>query len=128
MIAKVTHVSIFVPDQDEALKFYRDTLGFKVHTDLTMENFRWLTLNAQEQPDFEIALLPAEDAEEKALIGKQAAKKPLLCFSTKNCRETYQKLKAKGVKFLGEPTDKPWGVEVLFSDPYGNIFDLVEPS
>jgi catechol 2,3-dioxygenase-like lactoylglutathione lyase family enzyme len=58
MITKLSHVSLFVLDQDKAYKFYVDTLGFKVHTDAKMENgFRWLTITPPDQPDLEIALL-----------------------------------------------------------------------
>ena len=57
MITKMSHTSIFVSDQEKAFDFYVNKLGFKVNTDVTMDNgFRWLTLNAPEQPDLEIVL------------------------------------------------------------------------
>jgi catechol 2,3-dioxygenase-like lactoylglutathione lyase family enzyme len=127
MISRVTHVTIFVLDQDEALKFYRDKLGFKVHTDLPMGDSRWLTLNAPEQSDFEVVLLQAENPQEKALVGKQAGEKPLLCFVTDDCRGTIKQLKDKGVKVIVEPREQPWGIESLFQDLYGNVIDLVQP-
>jgi catechol 2,3-dioxygenase-like lactoylglutathione lyase family enzyme len=57
MIKKMSHATIFVANQEEALAFYRDKLGFEVHTDAMVgEDFRWLTLNTKDQPDFEIVL------------------------------------------------------------------------
>jgi catechol 2,3-dioxygenase-like lactoylglutathione lyase family enzyme len=61
MVTKLSHTSIFVTDQDKAFDFYVNKLGFKVHTDVKMENgFRWLTLNASDQPDLEIILFPVD--------------------------------------------------------------------
>src|SRR5882672_6881802 len=58
MITKLSHVTLFVKDQDKALDFYVNTLGFKVNTDVVMEHgFRWLTINPPEQADLQIALL-----------------------------------------------------------------------
>jgi catechol 2,3-dioxygenase-like lactoylglutathione lyase family enzyme len=58
MIRKMSHATIFVKNQEEALKFYRDKLGFKVHTDAMVgEDFRWLTMTAPDQVDFEIILM-----------------------------------------------------------------------
>lgn len=59
MITRLTHATIYVLNQDEAYDFYINKLGFKVHTDATMDGgFRWLTVNAPDAPDFEIILMP----------------------------------------------------------------------
>src|SRR5262245_16642599 len=58
MITRLSHATIYVLDQDEALKFYRDKLGFEVRTDTTMDNgFRWLTVGPKTQPDLNIILM-----------------------------------------------------------------------
>jgi catechol 2,3-dioxygenase-like lactoylglutathione lyase family enzyme len=63
MITKLSHTSFFVTDQDKAFDFYVNKLGFKVNTDVKMENgFRWLTVNPPDQPDLEIILFPANGA------------------------------------------------------------------
>jgi catechol 2,3-dioxygenase-like lactoylglutathione lyase family enzyme len=136
MIKKMSHASIFVNNQEEALSFYRDKLGFKVHTDAMIgEDFRWLTVCASDQPDFEIILM-----EPKAgmLMDKEAATqlralidKGILgagAFHTDDCRATYDELKGRGVVFLSEPTERPYGIEAVFKDNSGNWFSLTQPS
>src|SRR4030095_2980029 len=111
MITKLSHTSFFVDDQDKAFDFYVNKLGFKVNTDVTMENgFRWLTLNTPEQPDLEIILMsPLHDGMQndedtknafKTLLEKQALGTG--AFYTPDCRATYEEIKAKGVEFKGK--------------------------
>lgn len=125
MINKVTHISLFVHDQDEALVFYTEKLGFQLHTDAVFnENFRWLTISLPQQKDVEIALMPAMTDEARAVVGKQAPDVPFLALETDDCRATYQELKKRGVKFIQEPNEAPWGIQALFVDLYGNIIHL----
>lgn len=126
MITRITHLSLFVKSQDDALKFYTEKLGFKVHTDAASNGIRWLTLNPASQPDFEIAIMAAENKEEEDLVGKQGAKKPLICVASNDCKKDYEELSKKGVKFLGAPEQQPWGIAVSFEDLYGNIIYMVE--
>ena len=130
MISRITHFPVFVSNQDEALNFYVDKLGLKLHTDVMFgekQQMRWLTVSTQEQTDFEIALMQAFMPEQQALVGKQAPEVPLFCVSTNDCRKTYQELKERGVTCVSEPEDLPWGVSALIKDLYGNIINLVEP-
>lgn len=128
MISKITHISLFVTNQDDALHFYTNILGFKLHTDALMENgFRWLTLCLKNQPDVELALMPASTLEEKDLVGKQAANHPLLCLQTDDCKKDYDLLKANGVVFIDEPKVEPWGISVSCKDLYGNILYINQP-
>ncbi len=127
MITKVTHVSVFVDNQDEAKDFYTNKLGLIVHTDSTMPNgFRWLTLCTKKDPQFKIALMPANTLDEKELVGAQGAQVPFLCFAVDNCQKTYEELKQKGVTFIDEPKKEVWGVSVSCKDLYGNILYFVE--
>jgi catechol 2,3-dioxygenase-like lactoylglutathione lyase family enzyme len=136
MITKLSHVSLFVLDQDKAYKFYVDTLGFKVHTDVKMENgFRWLTITPPEQPDLEIALLaPLADGmgydDEtrnafRVLLEKGALGAGVL--HTPDCRATYEELKNKGVHFKSEPKEQFYGTEALITDGVGNWFSMTQP-
>ena len=117
MITRLSHATIWVLDQDEALAFYRDTLGFEVRTDQTMDTFRWVTVGAADQPDLEIVLLvpgppmmPPEAAEQiKALVGKGAMGSGV--FATDDCRRTYETLNDRGVEFLQEPAERSYGIE-----------------
>ena len=134
MITKLSHTSFFVLDQDKAYDFYVNKLGFKVHTDVTMDNgFRWLTVTAPEQPELEIVLFPATkngfDEEtnkalklllEKGAMGAGAMRTP-------NCRATYEELKSKGVVFKSEPKEQFYGIEAIITDGCGNWFSMTEP-
>jgi catechol 2,3-dioxygenase-like lactoylglutathione lyase family enzyme len=131
----MSHATIFVNNQNEALEFYRDKLGFKVHTDATVsEDFRWLTLNTSAQPDFEIVLMEPKpgmlmDEETSNQLRAILAKGVLGAgvFQTDDCRRTYEELKAKGVEFASEPAERPYGIEAVFRDNSGNWFSLTEP-
>jgi catechol 2,3-dioxygenase-like lactoylglutathione lyase family enzyme len=136
MITKVSHSSLFVTDQAKAFDFYVNKLGFKVNTDVTMENgFRWLTVNPPEQPDLEISILnPLEkgmqfDDETRAafklLLEKEALGAGVL--HTPDCRATYEELKAKGVVFKSEPKEQFYGIEAIITDGCGNWFSMTQP-
>lgn len=134
MIQRLSHATVYVLDQDAALAFYRDKLGFEVRTDSTMENgFRWLTVGPKAQPYMEIVLMKVEenpmwDAETvaafKTLLEKGAF--GIGVFDTDDCRATYAELKAKGVEFTGEPKDQFYGVATVGRDNSGNWFSLTE--
>jgi catechol 2,3-dioxygenase-like lactoylglutathione lyase family enzyme len=127
MITKITHLTLFVADQDKALSFYQK-IGFIVHTDAQFGDMRWLTLCLPSQKDFELPLLLAVSPEEKALVGKQAASKPLFTVETDDCKRDYERLKQAGVELLSEPTEEPWGISVAFKDVDGNMIYMCQPS
>ncbi len=136
MIQKLSHVTIWVLDQEEAYDFYVNKLGFKVNTDAKMDNgFRWLTVSPPAQPDVEIVLMsptpgPKMDQETSDALRKLVSK-GVLCagvFSTADCRKTYEELKAKGVEFSQPPTQRFYGVEALMKDNSGNWFSLSGPA
>ena len=135
MITKLSHASFFVSDQNKAFDFYVTKLGFKVNTDVTMENgFRWLTVNPPDQPELEIILFPVNgtngfDEEtnralnillEKGVMGAGA-------FHTPDCRATYEELKARGVVFKSEPKEQFYGTEAIVTDGCGNWFSMTQP-
>lgn len=125
MITKVTHASIWVTDQDEALKFYRDQLGFKVVSDnaTSMPGYRWLTVAPANQSDFELVLNLATTPEQLAGVGRQG----IFVLNSNNVQADYAALKAKGVKIQGDMNVNPWGSDFIFEDLYGNDFDVVQP-
>jgi catechol 2,3-dioxygenase-like lactoylglutathione lyase family enzyme len=126
MITGITHVTLFVRNQDDALTFYTEKLGFTVHTDTNFSGMRWLTLNPKGQKDFELVIFLAE-GNDTALIGKQGGTGIFLCLSSDNLDKDYQDLKAKGVEFTDQPEDHPWGKSVTLKDLYGNLLYLVQP-
>lgn len=127
MITKITHLTLFVADQAEALLFY-NKIGFTIHTDAQFGEMRWLTLCLPGQKDFELAVLLAETPEEKALVGKQAASKPLFTLESDDCKRDYEQMKQAGVQFLAEPTTEQWGISTACKDLYGNVIYICQPS
>jgi catechol 2,3-dioxygenase-like lactoylglutathione lyase family enzyme len=133
MITRVSHVNVFVLDQERAKRFYVEDLGFEVRNDSVLDGFRWLTVGPKNQPDLAILLAyPAppmfseQDAETvRALVAKGALGGGVI--ETDDCRATWAELKAKGVTFLQEPADRPYGIEALFRDDSGNWFSLTQP-
>ncbi len=132
MIQRLSHVSIYVLDQDAAYDFYVNKLGLEVRTDARMDNgFRWLTVGPKGQPEMEIALMlvapgPKMD-EETADMLRTLIKKGVLgagVFETADCRKTYEELKARGVEFTSPPEERFYGIESLFKDDSGNWFSL----
>jgi catechol 2,3-dioxygenase-like lactoylglutathione lyase family enzyme len=134
VISKLSHVNLWVLDKDEAIAFYRDTLGFEVRQDLTLDGFRWVEVGPKEQPDVAFTLNepgpPMMDGESAAAIRSLLEKGAMSggVFRTEDCRATFEELSAKGVTFLQEPAERPYGVEALFRDNSGNWFSLTEPS
>jgi predicted enzyme related to lactoylglutathione lyase len=125
MLTKVAVVTILVRDQDEALQFYTEKLGLEKMDDMNFgEGNRWLTVTTTKQKDLQIFLQKADSfgADLMDAVGRA----PTWAFNTDNCRETYEALKARGVKFLSEPKEQPWGIEAVFEDLYGNKFSVVE--
>ena len=136
MISRMSHATIFVNNQNEALEFYRDKLGLKVHTDAMVgADFRWLTMCTHDQPDFEIILMEPKPGmlmdEQTSQQLRAIMSKGVLgagVFNTNDCRATYEELKAKGVQFVSEPAERHYGIEAVFKDNSGNWFSLTQPS
>jgi catechol 2,3-dioxygenase-like lactoylglutathione lyase family enzyme len=134
MIQRLSHTTVYVLDQDEALIFYRDKLGLEVRTDATMDNgFRWLTVGPKAQPEMEIALMklaegPLLDAETVATLRNlvQKGSFSIGVFDTEDCRATYAELKAKGVEFDEEPKEQFYGIATVGKDNSGNWFSLTQ--
>jgi len=135
MIRKMSHATIFVTNQNDALSFYRDKLGFEVRTDAMVgEDFRWLTVGPKDQPGFEIVLMEPKAGllmdEATASQLRSIVEKGVLgagVFNTDDCRATYEELKNKGVEFLSEPAERFYGTEAIFKDNSGNWFSLTQP-
>jgi catechol 2,3-dioxygenase-like lactoylglutathione lyase family enzyme len=133
MINNVSLMSVWVDDLDEARDFYTDKLGFEVREDVTMGDYRWLTVGHPDQPDLKINLAipgpPLLDEESTELVRRMLAKGSLGAggLAVADCKQTYAELVAKGVTFLAEPADRPYGVEAVMRDNSGNWWVLVEP-
>lgn len=138
MITKLSTVNVWVTDQDEAIAFWTDTIGFELQDDVTLAElggFRWVTVNPPKQPDMTLALMkvpgpPVFEPETKAQIEATMAKGATggLFFQSDDCQATYEGLKARGVEFTQEPTQQPYGIDCGFRDPFGNAFRITQLS
>ncbi|MGH3361517.1 MAG: VOC family protein [Nocardioides sp.] len=133
MITNVSLVTVYCLDQTETRDFYVDVLGFEARTDISMgEGFRWVTVAHPSQPELEITLMtpgPPLEAEAADFVRGQLEKGQMggLGLRVDDCRKTYDDLSAKGVTFLQEPSERPYGVEAVMRDNTGNWLVLVEP-
>lgn len=133
MITNVSLVTVYCLDQSVARDFYIDVLGFEPGVDITMgEDFRWVTVKHPRQPELEVTLMtpgPPLDDDMAAMIRRQLEKGQMggLGLSVDDCRKTFEELSAKGVTFIQEPADRPYGVEAVMRDISGNWLVLVEP-
>jgi len=124
---KIGHVTLLVKDFDDALKFYVEKLGFLKRQDTVFwENNRWVTVSPKDQQDLELTFVLADTEEKLKALGKQAGNHVFMTLQTDDCKRDYELMKAKGVKFFDEPTEQVWGIEVVFEDLYGNLYDLVQ--
>jgi uncharacterized glyoxalase superfamily protein PhnB len=133
---RIANAQLWVHDQDEALAFYTQKLGFEVRSDVTIAelgDFRWLTVGPVGQDDFAITLMAIpgppvmdQDTHEqvKTLMAKGFAGTVFL--TTDDCRASYEELKARGVEFSEEPTEYPYGIDSGLRDPSGNSLRLTQ--
>ena len=125
-------VGLYVRDQDEALAFYVDKLGFRVHADVRNGDYRWLTVQHPDQPSFQLGLFtpgpPVLDAETaktlRAMVAKGAM--PPLVLNVDDCRAAHDRLRARGVEFTQEPVDRYGNVDAGFRDPSGNGWKMIQ--
>jgi len=133
---KIGTAQVWVHDQDEALAFYTEKLGFEIRADVTlaeMGNFRWLTVGPPAQPDIAIVLMaipgpPVMDAETAKEVETLMAKgfAGTIFLTTDDCQAAYEELKDRGVEFVEQPEDRPYGIDSAFRDPSGNHIRLTQ--
>jgi catechol 2,3-dioxygenase-like lactoylglutathione lyase family enzyme len=117
---RVTLTEVFVHDQQEALDFYVEKLGFEVAEDKPLGAYRWLLVRLPNNVEFCLNLDLARTDEQNALVGRQAADRPLISIETDDCLGEYQAMRDRGVEFDREPEVHPYGTGVLLEDLYGN--------
>lgn len=127
---QITLTSLMVEDQEQALRFYTGKLGFEKKHDIPMGTFRWLTVTSPEgAAGVELVLepmaFPPARVYQKALFD---AGIPATAFISSDIAAEYQRLKALGVTFRGEPTAMGPITAVLFEDGCGNLINLVQPA
>ena len=133
MITKHSHACVYVTDQDRAKTFYTEKLGLEVRDDARMGDFRWLSVAPKTQPDACIVLMliapgPMLNQEQADQLRKllEAGVLGAGVFETDDCRRDYEELVAKGVTFVREPKEMPYGIEALMRDDSGNFYSLTQ--
>ncbi|MGZ6708296.1 MAG: VOC family protein [Solirubrobacteraceae bacterium] len=133
---RIANAQVWVHDQDEALAFYTQKLGMEVRADAAlpeMGGFRWLAVGPPGQDDVGIVLMalpgpPIMDeetaAQVRALMAKGIASTVFL--TTDDCRASFEELKARGLEFVEEPEDRPYGIDAGIRDPSGNHLRLTQ--
>ena len=133
---KISTTQLWVHDQDEALRFYTEKVGWEVRSDVTvpeMGNFRWLTVGPAGQPDIAVVLMaipgqPVIDSETagqvRELMGKGFA--GTIFLTTDDVHASFRELKGRGVEFVDEPFEQPYGIDSSFRDPSGNNLRLTQ--
>ena len=128
----VAVVGLYVRDQDEALEFYVEKLGFRIHTDAQNGDYRWLTVQHPDQLSFQLGLFspqsPTVDAATVQALREIVAKgaMPPLVLVVDDCRAAHDRMLARGVEFTQEPMERYGGVDASFRDPSGNGWKLVQ--
>jgi len=133
---KIAAAQLWVHDQDEALAFYTQRLGWEVRTDVTlaeMGNFRWLTVAPAGQEEIAVVLMaipgppvfePETSEQVRQLMAKGTAGTVFL--TTDDCRASYEELSSRGVEFVDLPEERPYGIDASFRDPSGNHIRLTQ--
>ena len=125
-------VGLYVRDQDEALEFYVEKVGFRVHTDVRNGDYRWLTVQHPDQPDFQLGLFrpqppTVDDATARTLLEAVAkGAMPPLVLVVDNCLDSYKRMHAAGVEFTQEPVTRYGSTDASFRDPSGNGWKMIE--
>ena len=128
----VAVAGLYVRDQDEALEFYVQRLGFRVHTDARNGDYRWLTVQHPDQPDFQLGLFtpqaPTVDAATAQSLREIVAKggMPPLLLVVDDCRAAFERMQARGVEFTQEPVERYGTVDASFRDPSGNGWKMTQ--
>lgn len=128
----VQMMGLYVRDQDEAVSFYVEKLGFEIHTDMKNGDYRWLTVQHPDQPSFQLGLFkpgpPTIDAATAQSVREVLAKgaMPPLVLEVDDCRAAYERLKERGVEFTQEPVERYGNVDAGFRDPSGNGWKMLQ--
>ncbi len=125
---KIKVTTVYVDDQNRALRFYTEVLGFTKKTDFSQGPYRWLTVSSPEDPDGpELQLAMNDDAAAKAYqqaLFQQG--KPAMMFFTNDVKGDYEQIKARGAEFTMPPTDVPGSTITMLKDTCGNLIQLVQ--
>jgi catechol 2,3-dioxygenase-like lactoylglutathione lyase family enzyme len=123
------NVSLLVADYDQAIRFFVEKLDFQLLEDNPLDaNKRWVVVSPRGKGNCSLLLARASGREQLQQIGNQAGGRVFLFLYTDDFFRDYQRMTAKGIRFLEEPRREAYGIVAVFKDLYGNKWDLIEPS
>jgi len=124
----IGYVALVVRDYDEALRFYVDTLGFDLIEDtyIAAQDKRWVLVAPPGAQETKLLLARAVGAEQESRIGNQTGGRVFLFLHTDDFHRDYARFRSQGVEFVREPREETYGTVAVFTDPYGNLWDLLE--
>jgi catechol 2,3-dioxygenase-like lactoylglutathione lyase family enzyme len=128
MRQSIGYVALVVQDYDEAIKFYVDTLGFRLIEDtfIAAQNKRWVLVAPPGSTETRLLLAHAVGAEQFSRIGNQTGGRVFLFLHTDDFWRDFNAFKSKGVVFVRDPHEESYGTAAVFRDLYGNLWDLLQ--
>jgi catechol 2,3-dioxygenase-like lactoylglutathione lyase family enzyme len=128
MLQRIAHITIVVKDYDEAIKFYTEKLNFDLLEDTRLSELkRWVIVAPKGDLSCSLLLAKSDSEEQKSRIGNQTGGRVFLFLYTDNFERDYKNLIKNGVEIVREPRIEEYGKVLVFSDLYGNLWDLIEP-
>lgn len=124
----IGYVALVVEDYDAAIRFYVDVLGFDLIEDTPIEaqQKRWVLVAPPGSSGTKLLLARAANDEQASRIGNQTGGRVFLFLHTDDCRRDYELYRSRGVAFVREPAEMPYGTVAVFRDLYGNLWDLLQ--
>ncbi|WP_427110532.1 VOC family protein [Lysinibacillus xylanilyticus] len=128
MIQSVVHIALVVHDYDEAIEFYTKKLHFTLIEDTYQpeQDKRWVVVSPPGSSGTTILLARASKPEQTSFIGNQAGGRVFLFLGTDDFWRDYNEMIEKGIEFVREPQEQPYGIVAVFKDLYGNLWDLIQ--
>lgn len=128
MKQQIFQIALVIKDYDEAINFYIEKLGFKLVEDTALsETKRWVVVAPPGSDGCSLLLAKAATEEQQSRIGNQTGGRVFLFLHTDDLKRDYKSMKEKGITFVREPADEPYGLVAVFSDLYGNLWDMIQP-
>ena len=129
MKQRIANIALVVSDYDEAIRFYTEQLNFQLIEDTPLSDTkRWVVVAPPGSTECRLLLAKAANAEQQTRVGNQTGGRVFLFLHTDDFWRDYHNMLEKGVRFVREPAEEPYGRVAVFEDLYGNLWDLIEPA
>ena len=124
----IAHIALVVANYDEAIKFYTEKLNFTLIEDTKLsETKRWVMVKPKGYGQCCLLLAQAATEEQKSRVGNQTGGRVFLFLYTDDFWRDHHNYLEKGINFVRQPIEEPYGTVAVFKDLYGNLWDLIEP-